>query len=111
MKPICIPTLDRALQSPPNGIDVKGVDRSSAALRAMKGTIATSGHKPFLRAIGPALACTNRDNEILAKVIEFIDRNDHWFLNLSMPAGKCAVEPAEGIGGSSIVIVMAVTAR
>ena len=66
-----------------------------------------AGTSLFLRAIGPALARTNRDNETLAKVIEFIDRNDHWFLNLSMPAGKCAVEPAEGVEGSSIVIVMA----
>ena len=38
----------------------------------------------FLRAIGPALARTNQDNENLAKVIEFIDKNDHFFLNLSM---------------------------
>jgi hypothetical protein len=61
----------------------------------------------FLRAIGPALARTNRDNETLAKVIEFIDRNDHFFLNLSMPAGKAMLEPAEGIEGSTIVTVMA----
>jgi len=61
----------------------------------------------FLRAIGPALARTNQDNETLAKVIEFIDRNDHFFLNLSMPAGKAMLEPAEGVEGSSIVTVMA----
>ena len=61
----------------------------------------------FLRAIAPALARTNRDNEQLAKVIEFIDRNDHFFLNLSMPAGKALLEPAEGVPGSSIVTVMA----
>jgi hypothetical protein len=61
----------------------------------------------FLRAIGPSLARTNRDNETLAKVIEFIDRNDHFFLNLSMPAGKAMLEPAEGVAGSTIVTVMA----
>jgi hypothetical protein len=60
-----------------------------------------------LRAIGPALARTNRDNETLAQVIEFIDRNDHFFLNLSMPAGKAHLEPAEGVPGSTIVTVMA----
>ena len=61
----------------------------------------------FLRAIGPALARTNQDNEVLAKVIEFIDRNDHFFLNLSMPAGKAMLEAAEGVEGSTIVTVMA----
>jgi hypothetical protein len=40
-------------------------------------------------------------------VIEFIDKNDHFFLNLSMPAGKATVEPAEGIEGCTIVTVMA----
>jgi hypothetical protein len=40
-------------------------------------------------------------------VIEFIDRNDHFFLNLSMPAGKAMLEAAEGVEGSSIVTVMA----
>jgi hypothetical protein len=40
-------------------------------------------------------------------VIEFIDKNDHFFLNLSMPAGKVVLEAAEGIEGSSIVTVMA----
>ncbi len=40
-------------------------------------------------------------------MIEFIDRNDHFFLNLSMPAGKAMLEPAEGVAGSTIVTVMA----
>ncbi|MBU1660527.1 MAG: DUF1116 domain-containing protein [Chloroflexi bacterium] len=61
----------------------------------------------FLRAVAPALARTNTDNERLACIIEFIDRNDHFFLNLSMPAGKAALEAAEGIAGSSIITVMA----
>ncbi|MBU0512143.1 MAG: DUF1116 domain-containing protein [Chloroflexi bacterium] len=61
----------------------------------------------FLRAVAPALARTNTDNERLACIIEFIDRNDHFFLNLSMPAGKAALEAAEGVAGSSIITVMA----
>ena len=61
----------------------------------------------FLRAVGPALARTSSDREVLAKVIEFIDRNDHFFLNLSMPAGKAMLEAAEGIAASTIVTVMA----
>ena len=40
-------------------------------------------------------------------MIEFIDRNDHFFLNLTMPAGKASVEPAEGIEGSTIITTMA----
>ena len=40
-------------------------------------------------------------------MLEFIDGNDHFFLNLSMPAGKALLEPAEGMPGSTIVTVMA----
>ena len=101
------PALDRALQSMPNGIDVKALIAQALHMGDEGHNRNRAGTSLFLRAIGPALARTNRDNEVLAKVIEFIDRNDHWFLNLSMPAGKCAVEPAEGIEGSSLVIVMA----
>ncbi len=101
------PALDRALQSLPDGIDVKALIAQALHMGDEGHNRNRAGTSLFLRAIGPALARTHRDNEVLAKVIEFIDRNDHWFLNLSMPAGKCAVEPAEGIVGSSIVIVMA----
>ncbi len=101
------PTLDRALQSLPNGIDVKSLIAQALHMGDECHNRNRAGTSLFLRAIGPALARTNKDNEVLAKVIEFIDRNDHFFLNLSMPAGKAMLEPAEGVEGSTIVTVMA----
>jgi hypothetical protein len=101
------PALDRALQTLPNGIDVKSLIAQALHMGDECHNRNRAGTSLFLRAIGPALARTNKDNEVLAKVIEFIDRNDHFFLNLSMPAGKAMLEPAEGIPGSTIVTVMA----
>ena len=101
------PALDRALQSLPNGIDIKSLIAQALHMGDECHNRNRAATSLFLRAIGPALARTNKDNEVLAKVIEFIDRNDHFFLNLSMPAGKAMVEPAEGIAGSTIVTVMA----
>ncbi|MBN1286970.1 MAG: DUF1116 domain-containing protein [Anaerolineae bacterium] len=66
-----------------------------------------AGTALLLRALGPALARTCADGERLAQVIEFIDGNDHFFLNLSMPAGKAMLEPAEGIPGATVLTVMA----
>ncbi|MBN1120932.1 MAG: DUF1116 domain-containing protein [Anaerolineae bacterium] len=66
-----------------------------------------AGTSLLLRALGPSLARTCADQERLAQVIEFIDKNDHFFLNLSMPAGKAMLEPAERIEGSTIITVMA----
>jgi hypothetical protein len=101
------PTLDRALQTLPNGIDLKSLIAQALHMGDECHNRNRAATSLFLRAIGPALARTCRDNETLAKVIEFIDRNDHFFLNLSMPAGKALLEAAEGVAGSSLVTVMA----
>ncbi len=101
------PTLDRALQTLPDGIDLRSLIAQALHMGDECHNRNRAGTSLFLRAIGPTLARTNRDNETLAKVIEFIDRNDHFFLNLSMPAGKAMLEPAEGVAGSTIVTVMA----
>jgi hypothetical protein len=101
------PALDRALQALPDGIDIRSLIAQALHMGDECHNRNRAATSLFLRAIGPALARTNRDNETLARVIEFIDRNDHFFLNLSMPAGKAMLEPAEGIPGCSIVTVMA----
>jgi hypothetical protein len=101
------PALDRALQSLPDGIDIKSIIAQALHMGDECHNRNRAGTSLFLRAILPALARTSRDNEVLAKVIEFIDRNDHFFLNLSMPTGKALLEPAEGVPGSSIVTTMA----
>jgi len=107
MEAALYPALDRALQSLPDGIDIKSLIAQALHMGDECHNRNRAATSLFLRAIGPALARTNQDNEVLAKVIEFIDRNDHFFLNLSMPAGKAMLEPAEGVPGSSIVTVMA----
>ena len=107
METVLYPTLDRALQTLPDGIDIRAIIAQGMHMGDESHNRNRAGTSLFLRAILPALARTNQDNETLAKVIEFIDRNDHFFLNLSMPAGKAMLEPAEGVPGSSIVTVMA----
>ncbi|HEY3312567.1 MAG TPA: DUF1116 domain-containing protein [Anaerolineales bacterium] len=101
------PALDRALQSMPNGIDIKSLIAQALHMGDECHNRNKAATSLFLRAIGPSLARTNKDNEVLARVIEFIDRNDHFFLNLSMPSGKAMLEAAEGVPGSSIITVMA----
>jgi hypothetical protein len=66
-----------------------------------------AGTSLLLRSLGPSLARSCKDGDRLAQVIEFIDGNDHFFLNLSMPAAKAMLEPAVGIEGSTLLTVMA----
>jgi hypothetical protein len=61
----------------------------------------------FYRAIAPAVVTTCDQPSVAAEVLEFINHNDHFFLNLSMAASKCTLDAARGIKGSSIVVVMA----
>lgn len=60
----------------------------------------------LLRQIAPTLIETSTKT-VAHAVLKFIDSNDHFFLNLSMPAIKAMLEPAEGIAGSTLVTVMA----
>ena len=60
----------------------------------------------FYRTIAPAVVTTCADAATAAAVLEFINHNDHFFLNLSMPASKVTLDAARGIRHSSIVVVM-----
>lgn len=101
------PILNAALKSMPDGIDIKAIIAQAMHMGDECHNRNRAGTSLFLRAIAPALIRTCKDTEKLAKVFEFIDKNDHFFLNLSMPAGKAALEPAEGVEGSTIMTIMA----
>jgi hypothetical protein len=60
----------------------------------------------FYRTIAPAVVTTSADPATVAEVLEFINHNDHFFLNLSMPASKVTLDAARGVQRSSILVVM-----
>ena len=60
-----------------------------------------------IRSLAPHLARAKGGAKKIADVLRFLDGNDHFFLNLSMPACKCSLDPAAGIAGSSLVTAMA----
>ncbi len=61
----------------------------------------------FYRTIAPAIVTTCDDPTVAAEVLEFINHNDHFFLNLSMPASKVTLDAARGVTNSSVLVVMA----
>lgn len=66
-----------------------------------------AGTSLFIRAIAPALVEAVPDPATVAAVLRFIDGNDHFFLNLTMPAMKAMLLPAENIPGCTLVTTMA----
>jgi Protein of unknown function (DUF1116) len=55
----------------------------------------------------PALVTADIPGADLAEVVRFVSGNDHFFLNLVMPACKLVTSAAAGIPGSTVVTTMA----
>lgn len=66
-----------------------------------------AGTSLLYRTLAPAIVRTTADTESAASALEFIQNNDHFFLNLSMPASKVTLDAARNIKDSSVVVVMA----
>jgi hypothetical protein len=60
----------------------------------------------FARLIAPALVRT-ATAEVAGRVLEFLEGNNHFFLNLSMAACKATLDAAHGIADSTVVTAMA----
>jgi hypothetical protein len=60
----------------------------------------------LLRQLAPALARTATDTATLAQCLDFIGKNDQFFLNVAMAMGKAITDAAGGIDGCSIVTAM-----
>ena len=65
-----------------------------------------AGTSLFIRELAPHLVGLDVDRTRLRKVFAFLDGNDHFTLNLTMPAGKCSLDAAAEIPDASLVTVM-----
>ena len=66
-----------------------------------------AGTSLLIRELAPHIVGAEADEKDKADVLRFMHGNDHFFLNLTMPAGKCALDPAANIKGSTVVTAMA----
>ena len=107
MDEVLYPTLQAAIETIAGGIDLRALISQALHMGDECHNRNRAATSLFLRAITPAIMRTCSDRERAAQVFEFIERNDHFFLNLSMPSGKAMLEPAEGIEGSTVLTVMA----
>ena len=107
MDEVLYPTLQAAIETIAGGIDLRALISQALHMGDECHNRNRAATSLFLRTITPAIMRTCSDRERAALVFEFIERNDHFFLNLSMAAGKAMLEPAEGIEGSTVLTVMA----
>jgi hypothetical protein len=66
-----------------------------------------AGTLMLLRDLMPEMITSGADPQDVATAARFVGGNDHFFLNLVMPACKLALDAARGIPGSTMVVAMA----
>jgi hypothetical protein len=66
-----------------------------------------AGTLMFLREVLPGLIDSGAPAADVAEVARFVAGNDHFFLNLAMPACKLATDAARDVTGSTLVVAMA----
>ncbi len=66
-----------------------------------------AGTSLIIRELAPILVQLGEPVDAIVRILNFLNANDHFFLNLSMPACKCALDAARGVRGSSMIVAMA----
>lgn len=88
------------------GIDIKNIIAQGLHMGDEMHNRNKAGTSLFMRAVIPFMIEAGGDKAGLVESIRFIDKNDHFFLNIAMAAAKCSLEAAHGVEGSSMVTVM-----
>ena len=89
------------------GIDLKNLIAQALHMGDEMHNRNKAGTSLFLRVLTPFLIEAVPNCRDLADILRFIDKNDHFFLNLAMAAAKASTEAAHDVEGSSLVTVMA----
>jgi hypothetical protein len=106
METILYPTLKAALAKT-GSIDLKNLIAQALHMGDEVHNRNRAATSLFYRTMAPAIVRTCKDSKDASDVLEFINHNDHFFLNLSMPASKVTLDAARNIRNSSIAVVMA----
>jgi hypothetical protein len=106
MEQILYPSLKRAIEKI-GKIDLKNIIAQALQMGDEVHNRNRAATSLLYRTLAPAVIQTTDDKETAMNVLEFINSNDHFFLNLSMGASKISLDAARNIAYSSIVVVMA----
>jgi hypothetical protein len=61
----------------------------------------------LIKALAPAIAALDRPASERARILTFAGGNEHFFLNVGMPACKAALDAAHGVSHATLVTTMA----
>src|SRR5262245_33129913 len=99
------PALGAALRA--NGpVDVKAIVGQMVQMGDEGHNRNRAGTLMLLRDLMPAIVSSGLARDEMARIARFIGGNDHFFLNLVMPAAKLQARAAEAIPGSTVVTAL-----
>ena len=103
------PLLQHAVRSrrETDPIDVKAIVAQMVQMGDEGHNRNRAGTLMFLREVLPAMIDSGRPSAEVAEAVRFASGNDHFFLNLVMPACKLQALAGAGVPGSTVVTVMA----
>jgi hypothetical protein len=104
MRDVLARVFARALREP---IDLRAMTAQALQMGDEGHNRNRAGTSLLLRELMPALIELDEPSADVAAVARFIAGNDHFFLNLTMPAAKACADAAAGVERSSIVVAMA----
>ncbi|MBU3188889.1 DUF1116 domain-containing protein [Clostridium bowmanii] len=105
MENILAPVLKEALEIK-GSIDLKSIIAQSLQMGDEGHNRNKAGTSLLFRELAPSIVKTKYSKDEKAEVLTFIDKNDHFFLNVSMPACKCSLDPLSDIPNSTVVYAM-----
>ena len=106
MEGVLAPVLKEAIELH-GPIDLKGMIAQGVQMGDEGHNRNKAGTSLLIRELAPYIVQTNHSQENKAAVLKFMHSNDHFFLNLTMPACKCTLDAAAGIKYSTIVTTQA----
>ncbi|WP_019375980.1 DUF1116 domain-containing protein [Virgibacillus halodenitrificans] len=106
LRDVFAPALKKALALT-DGIDLKSITAQALHMGDECHNRNKASTSLFYREIGDYFLQTDLDTCALREVLRFIQNNEHYFLNLSMPACKSALDAGHGVPYSTVVTTMA----
>ncbi len=88
------------------GIDIKSITAQALHMGDECHNRNKAASALFLREIASYILQTKHEEQAKKEALEFIKQNEHYFLNLSMPFAKVALDSARNIPYSTVLTVM-----
>jgi hypothetical protein len=101
------PLLQAAVRRTEEATDVTGILTQMLQMGDEAHNRNRAGTLMLLRDLSPAMVDVGFDSTDVADALRFVGGNDHFFLNLAMPACKLALDAGRDVPGSTMVVAMA----